>query len=683
MAEEDSLIHLEDVFAETNLSWVKSQNEETVARVTGYEDFKNLQADARAILDSKDRIPFITRRGDFVFNFWEDDKYPRGVWRRTSLESYKTKSPVWEDLLDVDVLGKKEGKSWTYSRADVHTPSGRALLSLSEAASDAVVIREFDLNSKTFVEGPTSFCVLKTAKTRITFVNENQVLVCSDFGAGSLTKSGYPRICKLWNRGESLETAKVVFSADESDVSVHGYVSRCPPFAPVTIVGRSPSFYTSEEHVVRADGSLVKIPKPDSANVSVWGERVLVELRAEWGQWEAGCLLVGKLEEFLAKGESALQVLFRPTATAFMESFIETRNYVVVAILDNVVGRLEEFHLDEASGQWKSRKVNAPSPGSLQIQSLQDSYSSEDALADAYVVTYRDFLTPTTLFMYKAGQDQSEVLKTLVPFFDATGMKATQYTAKSKDGTVIPYFVVFPKNVDPEGDNACLLYGYGGFENAMTPFYSGMYGRCWMSRGGVFVMANIRGGGEFGPKWHQSALKGNRQRCYDDFAAVAEDLIQRKVTKASRLVIEGGSNGGLLVAAVMLQRPELFSGVVCQCPLIDMRRYHKLHAGASWMEEYGDPDTDDWNFLQKYSPYHNVPEKSKQLPQVLFTTSTRDDRVHPAHARKIYHKMRGHGHQGTFLYENIEGGHSNAADNNQRAWIYAMEFSFMWLAVKK
>lgn len=575
--------------------------------------------------------------------------------------------------------GAKEGCSWVYKGASVHNPSNRALISLSTAGSDACIVREFDLTTKQFLTGEGFFNLTKEAKSHIYHVDADSVLVGTDFGEGSLTESGYPRIVKLWKRGEPLSEAKTIFEGDVKDVSAYGYVSRSPPNGDHVVVGAHKTFYTSHEFLLR-DGQLVRVPKPDDAKLDTWGKYVLLELRSDWHTWKAGSLLIGDLDEFLkhsGEGTPNLTPLFVPSDVTSLDHYITTRNRVVACVLDNVVSRLQEYAL--VDGAWVLRSVKAPSPGSFILGSMADEYLAEDPLAEAYHLTYKDFLTPSTLFQCMAGSDERQILKSMPSFFDSTGMKAEQYFTTSKDGTKVPYFIVFPANFKLGANTPTILYGYGGFEVSETPHYSGIIGRCWLSRGGCYVLANIRGGGEYGPKWHQAALKEKRQNAYDDFIAVAEDLIQRQVTTARHLGIKGGSNGGLLVAAVMLQRPDLFHSVVCQCPLIDMKRFNKLLAGASWMGEYGDPDTEDFEkFISKYSPYHNVPAKgAKKLPRIFFTTSTKDDRVHPGHARKMVARLLEEEHD-VLLYENIEGGHSNAADNSQRAAIYAYEYSFEW-----
>jgi prolyl oligopeptidase len=444
------------------------------------------------------------------------------------------------------------------------------------------------------------------------------------------------------------------------------------------MVGRSLDFYTSEVWLLQGDRR-VRVDKPLDAQVDFWRERVLISLRSEWKlpgrSWPSGALLVGDAAAFLQGDRSGLQALFTPTATRSMAGYSTARDTVLIDVLDNVASQLEEWRFDK--GAWHRRQVAAPFPGTLVARSLHDPLLSQDELADTYLLSYTDFLTPDTLQLGHLGSDERTLLKSRPSFFDSTGMRAEQRFAKSKDGTSVPYFVIWPKDAQRDHRYPTLLYGYGGFEVSMQPRYSGAVGSSWLARGGVYVMANIRGGGEFGPAWHQAALKANRQKAYDDFAAVAEHLIATGVTSARQLGIEGGSNGGLLVGAVMVQRPELFNAVVCQVPLLDMKRYHKLLAGASWMAEYGDPDkADDWDFISRYSPYQNV-RPTQKMPRVLFDTSTRDDRVHPGHARKMAERMRQQGHA-VLYWENIEGGHGGAADNGQRAQMLAQEMAFLW-----
>ena len=671
---QDPYLWLEDVSGERALTWVRERNAQSKQWLQGGSDFKPTRDAIRDVLDSPARIPQISRRGEWVYNLWQDAQNPRGLWRRTTLKSYALPQPQWETVLDLDALGKAEGKSWVWGGSTCLGPDyRRCLLQLSPGGSDAKIVREFDTVTKTFVEGGFT---LPEAKSSVDWIDRDTIYVATDFGPGSLTDSGYPRVIKRWKRGQPLTQAETVFEGRKTDVSAWVYVDKTPGFER-TVFGRSPDFFTTEQFMLQGE-RLHPLAKPADAQVTFWADQVLMQLRSDFGvgqsRWPKGSLLITAASDFVA-GKPQWHALFTPTTTRSLSGFTLTRSTVLLNVLDNVVGRLQEW---TRRGQaWQSRDVATPSPGTLRATALHDSLIKDDPLAESYLLNYTDFLTPDTLQLARTGSDAKETLKALPPFFDATGMRVEQRFATSKDGTRVPYFVVWPKGAMADGRNPTLLYGYGGFRVSQLPWYSGTYGRTWFAKGGVLVVANIRGGGEFGPAWHQAAIGALKQKSYDDFAAVAEDLIAQRVTQPSQLGIRGGSNGGLLVGAVMLQRPELFGAVVCQVPLLDMQRYHLLLAGASWMAEYGNPEKpEQWAWISKYSPYQNVRADAK-LPPVLFTTSTKDDRVHPGHARKMAARMIEQGHTVTY-FENIEGGHGGAADSAQRADMLAMEFAFLW-----
>jgi prolyl oligopeptidase len=670
----DPYTWLEDVHGERALNWVRERNAVTLKELQSRPDYTPTRERLLAVLNDKQRIPYVARRGDWLYNFWQDAQNQRGLWRRTTLAEYRKSAPAWDVLLDIDALGKQEKENWVWGGAQCLGPDyRRCLVSLSRGGADAKVVREFDTVSRRFIDDGF---VLPEAKSELDWIDDNTVFVATDFGPGSLTDSGYPRIVKRWKRGQPLQGAVTVFEAKAQDVSVFTTVDRTPGFERI-VVGRAIDFYNSEQFLLQ-DGKLVKVDVPSDAQPSFWREHVLLGLRSDMKvgnqTFAHGALLTMRADAFL-QGKREWQPLFTPTPTRSLSSFVETRDAIVLDILDNVASKLQEWRL--VDGRWTSRDVAAPFPGSLSVQSLHDPLQKTDRLADDYLLTYTDFLTPDSLALARTGSDQRELLKARPSFFDAQGMRVEQFFARSKDGTKVPYFVVWPKGAKADGSNPTLLYGYGGFEVSQQPWYSGGFGTSWYERGGVLVVANIRGGGEFGPAWHQAAVKEHKQRSYDDFIAVAEDVIARKITSPQHLGIEGGSNGGLLVGAVMVQRPDLFGAVVCQVPLLDMRRYHQLLAGASWMAEYGNPDDPaEWSFISKYSPYQNV-KASVKMPRVLFTTSTRDDRVHPGHARKMAARMLEQGHD-LLYYENIEGGHGGAADNEQRATMLALEFGFLW-----
>lgn len=670
--DDDPYRWLEDVTGERALAWVRARNAETEAVLKAQPAYDSVRTQILEVLDSKEQIPYVTRRGDWLYNFWRDAEHARGLWRRCTLAEYRRAEPAWQTVLDVDALAAAESENWVWGGAEVLGPAyRRALVSLSRGGADAKVVREFDLVTLAFVaDGFT----LPEAKSSVEWLDDDTVFVGTDFGPGSLTTSGYPRVIRQWRRGTPLAAAPVVFEGEADDVAV--YVARdATPGHERTVFARAVDFYTTRSWLLQGD-TLAPVPKPDDAQVAFHREQAYVELRSDWTvagrTWPRGSLLTGPAAALMA-GAPELQAVFTPTPSRSLAGWSLTRTKVLLNVLDDVTGRLETWAPGEGT-----KPVDAPSPGALSAGALHDPLLADDPLAEHFLVNYADFLTPDSLLLGHTGGGALETLKSRPAMFDATGHRAEQHFATSRDGTRVPYFVVLPRGARPGDERATLLGAYGGFEVARLPFYSGATGRAWLARGGVYVLANIRGGGEYGPGWHQAAIREKKQASYDDLAAVAEDLVRRGVTRPQRLAIQGGSNGGLLVGAVMLQRPELFNAVVCQVPLLDMRRYHRLLAGASWMAEYGDPDDPaDWAFISKYSPYQNV-KPGVKLPRVLFTTSTRDDRVHPSHARKMAAKMRDQGHE-VLYWENIEGGHGGAADNGQRATMVALEQAFLRL----
>ena len=673
----DPNLWLEEVQGDKALAWVRERNAVSTALLQAQPLFADNRAKVLEVLNNRDQIPRVTRRGDYLYNFWRDAKNPRGLWRRTHLEEYRKVQPKWDVLIDLDALGKAENENWVWGGSDCLAPDyNRCLISVSRGGADAKVTREFDIAKREFVKDGFN---LPEAKSQLDWVDINTVYVGTDFGHGSMTRSGYARIIKRWRRGTPISEAQFVYEAKESDVAAFATVDKTPNFER-TVFGRSADFYNTEINVL-VDGKLVKIDKPSDAALSWQREWAFLLLKSDFKvaerTYKSGSLLAIKFDA-LMRGERSFELLFEPTATRSLSRSgpTTTRDFLLLNILDNVSGRIEE--LQYLGGKWQRREVKAPFPGALGAVGMHDPFVKDDPLANHYSMSYLDFLTPASMYLSKAGSDERELLKRNPTFFDSTGMRAEQRFATSKDGTQVPYFVVYPKGVKTDGTNPTVLYGYGGFQISMTPFYSGGWGTTWLQRGGVFVVANIRGGGEFGPTWHQSAIKQNKQKSYDDFAAVAEDLIKAGITKPQHLGIMGGSNGGLLVGAVMVQRPELFGAVVCSVPLLDMQRYHKLLAGNSWMAEYGNPDkADEWAYISQYSPYHNV-KKGVKYPKVLFATSTRDDRVHPGHARKMAARMLEQGHD-VLYFENIEGGHGGASNNEQRANLVALENTFLWV----
>jgi prolyl oligopeptidase len=668
----DQYLWLEDVTGEKALDWVKARNKESAA-VLETGDFAAVQKRILDILDSEARIPYLEKLGPWYYNFWRDAKNPRGLWRRTTLEEYRKEQPAWETVIDLDALGAVENENWVWHGADCLKPDyKRCIVQLSRGGADADVVREFDLETKTFVKDGFS---LPESKNAVGWLDADNLYVGTDFGPGSMTTSGYPRIAKIWKRGTPLEQAETIYEGKPDDMNVAGFRDHTKDFER-DFVYRSITFYTSELFL-RRDGKLFKVEKPDSANASVHRDLLLIELRDDWTvggrTYPSGALLAVGFDAFM-NGDRHFDVLFEATERKSLAGFSPTLGHVLVNELDNVKNRV--YVLTRENGRW----TREPMPGMPELGTVTAHAVDEDE-SDDYFMTATDFLTPTSLSLGTVGKGAPEKLKQLPAYFDATGLVASQHETLSKDGTRIPYFQVSRKDLVLDGKNPTLLYGYGGFEIPMLPGYGAGVGAAWLEKGGVYVLANIRGGGEFGPRWHKAALKANRHKAYEDFIAVAEDLIRRKVTTTPHLGIQGGSNGGLLMGNMLTMRPDLFGAVVCQVPLLDMRRYNVLLAGASWMEEYGNPDDPkEWEFLRAYSPYHNLKEGAK-YPPTLFMTSTRDDRVHPGHARKMAARML-EAKQDVLYYENIEGGHGGAATNKQQAHMNALAYSFLWQKLK-
>ncbi len=662
---DDPYLWLEDIDGDAALGWVRQRNETTIAEFSD-EQFERMRAEALEVLDTDTRIPYVRRRGDHLYNFWRDATHPRGLWRRTTLDSYRREDPDWDIIIDVDKLARAEAENWVWAGADVIEPDHRlALISLSRGGSDATVVREFDMATRTFVPGGFE---LPEAKSRVVWEDHDSVLVGTDFGPGSLTESGYPRVVKRWRRGEPLAEAATLFTGSPTDVIVSAGVDRTPGY-PRTMIHRAVDFFNDQVYQLRS-GELIRIDAPSDASVSVHRDWLLIELRTDWnhpsGFHRAGSLLAADYEQFLA-GTAELTTVFAPDDNTCLHQYAWTRDRLVLVTLCDVVSRVEIV----TPGTWDREPVRGTQGSGNTVIVTTDDTGHEIFLDSS------GFLTPSQLLHGKAGETL-EVIKTAPSFFDASGLTVSQHFAISDDGTAIPYFIVGPR--DRTSPQPTLLGGYGGFEVAQTPGYGGVLGRLWLSRGGTYVLANIRGGGEYGPAWHTQAMRAGRHKVAEDFSSVAKDLIDRGITTADLLGAQGGSNGGLLMGIMMTRHPELFGALVCQVPLLDMKRFHLLLAGASWVAEYGDPDDpDDWAVISDYSPYQNI-DAGKPCPPVLMTTSTRDDRVHPGHARKMTAALEQVGHP-VWYYENIEGGHAGAADNAQTAFKSALSFSFLHRAL--
>lgn len=666
----DPFLWLEEVEGEKALEFAKAENKRTLDHFRKNPLFKDFEKDTRDILLAKDRVPSVSILNGELYNFWQDDVHVRGVWRKTSIESYKSANPKWEILLDLDALAKVENENWVWKgQASLPPAHERVLLYLSRGGKDATVLREFNLKTKSFVADGFN---LPEAKSSMDWKDENTVYVRTDFGPGSLTDSGYPRLVKLWKRGTPLEAAQVVHQGQQTDMSVYTGVYRRPE-ASYVIHMRRISFYSGENWLEDEKGQHIKIPMPVDAELTgIFKGHLLFLLRSDLQKFKKGSLVALPIQGLTAEASylQKLQLIFAPSEKKIVQYPWTTQNYILLQTMDNVLSKMERIDLKD--GRWVSEELPLGQNGVASVDSTDES-------SDLFIAQYVDFLTPYSNYLGDATKVQNtfELLKKSSPRFKSEGVQVERFEAISKDGTAIPYFVVGKKSLLKNGKNPTLLYGYGGFEHAMQPNYLGTTGKNWIERGGIYVLSNLRGGGEFGPGWHQSVLKENRYKVYEDFISIAEDLISRNITSPPHLAIKGGSNGGLLVGATVVLRPDLFNAALCQVPLLDMLRYHKLLAGASWMAEYGDPDIPVMrDAILKYSPYQKVSADVK-YPEVLFMTSTKDDRVHPGHARKMVAKMKEQGHS-VFYYENLEGGHAGNANIDQSILWIALENTYLW-----
>jgi prolyl oligopeptidase len=692
---EDTFLWLEDVHGETPLAWVKEQNEKALSALTADADYRNDYDSLLAVLDAPDRIAFATLDHQHAFNFWQDAEHPKGVWRRADITDYAKLDPQWNVLLDLDKLASVEKENWVWEGADCAPTQTRCLIRLSRGGGDAIVVREFDLTSKIFI---TDGFALLEAKSDVSYVDDNTVLFGTDFGKGTLTNSGYPRIVKLWKRGAKVADAKQVAEGHVDDVALGTLVSRTASGNRPLVV-RARTFFEMEYFAVQADGTTKKLPLPLSADMKgIMQGQIVFTLRKDWTvegpgdqetgfsgsridnsarrapvqTFKSGSLLAFSFDQWAKTGTLPMpSVLYAPGPRTSIDQVKTGRDAVYASIYDNVIGSVHVFRPPAAADgsgavRWTDRTLGLPPNGSTAIVTAND-YGPEAQFR------FESFLVPTTLFV-DGGNGKPVPIKSLPARFDAANLVTEQFDAISKDGTRIPYFVV--RRQDTRGPQPTLLYGYGGFEVSMTPQYSASVGKLWLAKGGTYVLANIRGGGEFGPQWHDAALLTNRQKAFDDFAAVAADVTARGLTTPKQLGIMGGSNGGLLVSTVMTQHPELLGAVVCQVPLVDMIRYTTIGAGASWAAEYGDPaDGKMAAYIRTYSPYQNV-KQGGHYPPVFFVTATSDDRVTPVHARKMAARMLAQAHDVLF-YENTDGGHAAAADHKQQAQMAALSYRYL------
>jgi prolyl oligopeptidase len=668
---QDPYIWLEDVYSPKAAAWVAPQSKETFDTLSKDPQYKTLSSEIRKIALSKDRIPYPSIRNGHYINFWQDDHHVRGIIRQTTETEYAKKHPHWDTVLDIDALNKKEGKSWVFAGEQCLPPEyHRCLLQLSDGGKDKKILREFDFAARKFVEGGFT---LPESKFDISWVDHDTVLVATDFGPGTLTKSGYPRQVKIWKRGTPLENAELIFSGKEDDVSSGGFTSFRPESKNIFIQNEI-GFFEAQNYLYIPGQKLKKIPFPTTAiGLGDFQGMVLAKLRDPWktskATFTSGSVVSLPLSEIENPDfQSSLELVYAPDDRSTLDSVGMAKSFLYLGILKNVRSQPSIASYTKAGG-WKISPVKLPSDGKIDNNFI-------DSFTDEVLVTYQNFATPPTLYKLDLSSSKSKILKTLPSQYAGKDVEIEQLESTSLDGTKIPYFLVHKKGMKLDGKNPTLLYAYGGFEISQTPSYLASPGKVWIEKGGVFALANIRGGGEFGPKWHIAALKENRQRAYEDFISVSEDLISRKITSPRHLGIKGGSNGGLLVGAVSVQRPDLYRAVICESALLDMIRYTKLPPGASWIAEYGDPEDPKMAaVISKYSPYQNI-KKGVKYPKIFFYISTADDRVQPGHTRKMVARLKEYGNDVVF-YENTEGGHGGAADIEQGIKKSALEYTYL------
>ena len=672
----DEFLWLEEIEGERPLAWVRERNDRTLGVLQADPRYARFHADALRILEATDRIPQPGFAREHIDNFWQDPQHTRGLWRRTTLDSYRTRTPQWETILDVDALSTAENANWVYKGSNCLQPEERlCLIALSNGGKDAVQYREFDTGARRFVDGGIR---LPESKGDVTWIDRDTLLVARDFGPGTLTASGYPFILKRMTRGQTLEQAQEVFRGEPTDVSVSALPIRDPDGTlQAVLLNRGRTFYEGDYHLLTNRGP-VRLPFPEKVSIQAYVDGQLVlTVEQPWRGHKIGDLLAFDLKELKANPQTARETLIlSPGPREAIEGVSNTRNTLVVALYENVKGAayVYDHKAGHGGGKWTRRRLDLPQNASVGIGSASE-------LNDEVFFNVSGYLQPNSLWLADARSGKVEQLKSLPPRWNTANHAVDQLEATSADGARIPYFVVRPKGLKFDGSNPTLLYGYGGYQNSLLPGYSGTTGKLWLEDGGVYVVANTRGGGEFGPSWHQAALQQNRHKAHEDFVAVAQDLIARKITSPRRLGIMGGSQGGLFMGVAMTQHPELFNAAVIQVPLFDMLRFHKLLAGNSWMAEYGDPDIPEQRaWIEAYSPYQAL-AAGKNYPEPFILTSTKDDRVHPGHARKAAAKLEALGYP-YFYYENTDGGHSAAANLKETAKRVALEHTYLTRKLK-
>ncbi len=664
--DEQSLLWLEEIEGERALDWVKEQNKLTLQALTRDPRFEEYQSEALQILTASDRITYGTLRGEFVYNFWRDEQHVRGIWRRMSLKQFRQESKQWEILLDIDQLAETEKENWIYKGVDSLGPAReRCIIELAPGGTDTAVYREFDIPSHSFVKDGFN---VPLAKTNLCWENRDQLLIATDWGAGSLNTSGYARILKRWKRGTPLSAAETLLETDVEETFIYP-IDLEHAGQRVCFVMRGHDFYHFSFYLVNSAGTLSQLPLPQKCGLSgLFAGQLLVELKEEWRGFASGALISISLSEFQKTGEiGEVLTVYDPGESGTVSQVRCAKDAVYLTGIEHVSSQIREFRLQ--NNQWQGRLLPW---GENDVISI----SSSDSSSNDLLLARDGFLQPSSLYYVNFFEGVDEKLQSTPARFNTDGLTVEKHFAISPDKTEVPYFIVYRKGMKLDHTAPVLQYGYGGFEISILPHYSPIMGKLWLEKGGVYVLANIRGGGEYGPRWHDSALLEHRQRAYDDFFAVAEAVQSKGFSSPKHYGAMGRSNGGLLMGVALTQRPELFNAIVCGVPLLDMKRFNKLLAGASWMAEYGNPDLpEQWEFISRYSPFHNL-KTEQAYPKVYFFTSTKDDRVHPGHARKMAARMDQLGYE-FFYYENIEGGHKGNANQKQEAMLSALEYLYL------
>ncbi|MFC7048384.1 prolyl oligopeptidase family serine peptidase [Emcibacter nanhaiensis] len=665
---DQSLLWLEEIQGDKALDWVRARNSRTVAEITADPRFDAFKQEAYDILTAEDRLAVGDLQGEYVYNFWQDEAHVRGIWRRSPVAAYRAGKPDWELLLDVDVLAAAEGENWVYKGANCLAPAyRRCIIELAPGGTDAAVYREFDLDTKSFVKGGFD---IPLAKSWIDWLDGDILMVATDWGApDSLNASGYPREMKILARGQKLSEASPLMKidADETFIFPTGFYRE---EGGASFLLRGHSFFEFSYYVLDSDNQPRQLPIPRKLDLEgLFEGRVIIRIQEDWRGHKAGSLLAFPLKEFMESGQiTTIEEIYDPGDSGTIRQVAIGKSSVVVNLLEDVSSRIRTFSLKD--GDWSGSEVEMPGEQVLTLRS--STYSRDDMLLEK-----EGLLTPPSLYFVNFKEGVSEKLQSVSLKFDTKDLMVEKKFATSKDGTKVPYFLVYRKGVKLDGKTPVLQYGYGGFDISVLPRHKPVLGKLWLEKGGAYVIANIRGGGEYGPRWHEAALFEHRQRAYDDFFAVAEAVQASGISSPRHYGAFGRSNGGLLMGVSFTQRPDLFHGIICGVPLLDMKRYNKLLAGASWMGEYGNPDIpEQWAYIRKYSPFQNL-KKDGNYPRVYFFTSTLDDRVHPGHARKMAAKMEAYG-QPFFYYENIEGGHKGNANHDQEATMRALEYLYLW-----